>query len=110
MRFEIGTTPILLLNSNPNRTFWSVTFLPTDIETGNTGRVHIGKGYQPVATVGSPAQGEILLQGGETGDEAKFENDTSVFKGAVWATASTSGQIVEVNEAIMDKKVTPQAQ
>lgn len=100
MRVSVGTTPTLLLNPNRKRNFWSVTFLPTDIVSGNTGRVHVGKGYQPVATVGSPQQGEILLQGGEVGDEAKYRGDTSVFKGQVWAVASAADQVVEVNEAL----------
>jgi len=99
MRVVVGTTPVLALNPNKNRTAWSVTMIPKTIEVSNTGSVFVGRGFQPKGEVGSPQQGEVLQQGAEIGEEQRFEKDTSVFKGQVWVVADTADQVVEVYEA-----------
>lgn len=106
-RYVIGTEPVVVANANPRRSFVSVIFLPTDIEAGNTGRVHVGKGFPPTATVGDPTQGDILQQGGEFRDEEKYEGDTSVFRGMLFARASAANQIVVVDEGDIIKPATP---
>lgn len=98
-RITVGTTPVLLADFNKYRSFISIILLPTNLEAGNTGNVFIGKGFTPNATVGAPNQGDILQQAGEIADSAKYKGDTSVFKGQYWAVASTSGQVITVDEA-----------
>lgn len=95
----VGTTPTLLADYNAKRAAISITFSPTNIEAGNTGNLFVGKGFPPVNTVGSPQQGDVLQQAGGLVDSKKFENDTSVFKGQWWATASIANQVVVVDEA-----------
>lgn len=98
-RIVVGTTPVLLADYNKNRSYISIIMLPTNVEAGNTGNLFIGKGFTPVATVGSPSQGDILQQSGELADSASYQGDTSIFKGQYWAVASTAGQVVFVDEA-----------
>lgn len=98
-RIVVGTDPVLLADSNRNRSYISIIFLPTNIEAGNTGNLFVGKGFVPAATIGAPNQGDILQQAGELADTAKYKGDTSVFKGQYWAVASAAGQVVFVDEA-----------
>lgn len=98
-RIVVGTTPELLADYNKNRASISVIFLPTDIVPGNTGKIFLGKGFTPTATVGDPTQGDVLLQGSELADASAYQNDSSVFKGQYWAVADTPGQIVTVDES-----------
>lgn len=98
-RYVVGTTPVLLAENTPKRTFISIVFLPTNIEAGNTGNLFIGKGFVPSATIGAPTQGDIVQQAGEINDSAKYKGDTSVFKGQYWAVASIANQVVIVDEA-----------
>lgn len=72
---------------------------PSSVESGNTGTVFVGRGFQPSPTVGSPAQGEIIKQADTIGESKSFAEDTSVFKGQIWLVADTAGQVVEVYEA-----------
>lgn len=97
-RFVIGTTPIVITNPNEKRASFKVTFLPSSIESGNTGRVHIGKGFPPSTTLGDANQGDPLNAGSELADTAAYKDDPTVFKGAWWATASASNQIIIVDE------------
>lgn len=98
MRLTVGTTPILALNPNKKRRGWTVIMQPITIEAANTGNLHVGKGFQPVAIAGAPQQGFVLQQGASVGEEQRFEGDTSVFLGQIWLTANTEGQIAEVIE------------
>lgn len=109
-RITVGTTPVLLADYNKYRSFISIIFLPTNVEAGNTGNVFIGKGFTPVAVIGSPSQGDIIQQAGEVADTAKYKGDTSVFKGQYWAVASTAGQVLFVDEAGEPEPTAPVAQ
>lgn len=106
-RIVVGTTPVLLADYNKYRSFISIIMLPTNVEAGNTGNLFIGKGFTPVATVGSPSQGDILQQAGEVSDSAKYKGDTSVFKGQYWAVASAANQVIFVDEAGEPEPSTP---
>lgn len=97
-RFAIGTAPVVIANPNEKRASFKVTFLPTAIESGNTGRVHIGKGYPPSTTLGDANQGDPLNAGSELADTAAYKDDPTVFKGAWWATGTASNQIIIVDE------------
>lgn len=109
-RIVVGTTPVLLADYNKHRSFISIILLPTNVEAGNTGNLFVGKGFTPVATVGSPSQGDILQQAGELSDSASYKGDTSVFKGQYWAVASAANQVVFVDEAGEPEKETPVAE
>jgi len=71
---------------------------PTNVDSNNTGLIHIAKGYQPVATVGHINQGEALIQSAVIEELKTFPEDIQPFKGQIWATASTSAQTVIVTE------------
>ena len=96
----VGTTPIQVLQDNPARVGWQIIMPSTTIEAGNTGRVHIGKGFIPSTVVGNPVQGLILTSGSQTGEERLYLEDVSVFQGSIWIVASVAGQRVWVEEAI----------
>ena len=99
-RFSIGSDPVLIANSSENRVSIAITMLPSSIEPGNTGRVHIGRGFPPSATLGDPNQGDILIQGQQIIEQEQFPNDPSVFKGQWWAIASIGNQVLVVDEVI----------
>lgn len=97
-RYAIGTAPVLIANPNKIRRSLTVNMLPTGTESGNTGRVHVGKGFPPSSTLGAPNQGDPLTAGTSVVDAESYKDDPSVFKGAWWATASASDQIITVDE------------
>jgi len=92
-RIVVGTDPVLLADFNKNRKSISILMLPTSIESGNTGRVHIGKGFPP-----SNNQGDSLIQGEQITEQEQFPGDPTVFKGQWWARASIANQILIVDE------------
>ena len=76
--------------------------LPTGVNAGNTGRVHVGAGFQPVATVGHPAAGEILIQSSVIDEPYGNYPLPEKYKKQIWAIASADDQEIiydeEVNE------------
>lgn len=101
-RFSIGTSPEIIANYNEKRASIAITMLPTAIESGNTGRVHIGKGFVPAPTVGAPVQGDIITQGTEITDVPQYKGDPSLFRGQWWAVASAASQVIVVDETTDD--------
>lgn len=99
-RILIGTTPELIYNSNPRRVRWTFQFVPSSIQAGNTGRVHVGKGFPPGTVLGSPNQGDVLNAGSAMEERAQFPNDPSHYTGQVWATASAADQECVVEEIL----------
>lgn len=92
------TNPTLLLNPNKSRRYLLIQMLATSVAAGNTGRVHIGRGFQPVATVGHELQGEILIQSAAIEEKKQVAQDPLPFKGPIWATSSATNQELEVQE------------
>ena len=99
-RYAIGTTPEIIGNHEKDRSSMSITMLPTAIESGNTGRIHVGRGFPPSAVLGATNQGDVLVQGGQILDVAQFPKDPSLHKGQWWAIASAADQIIIVDENI----------
>jgi hypothetical protein len=97
-RVVVGTSPVLISQENSKRRSISIVMVPTAIEVGNTGRVHVGKGFTPSATVGAPNQGDILTQGSQISEQEAYPNDPTVFKGQWWAVASQANQVLIVDE------------
>jgi hypothetical protein len=97
-RIVVGTNPVLLADFNKNRKSISIIMLPTSIETGNTGRVHVGKGFPPSNNLGDPNQGDPLIQGQQITEQEQFPGDPTVFKGQWWARASIENQVLVVDE------------
>lgn len=97
-RVVVGTTPVILANANAQRASIVISMLPTSVETGNTGRVHVGKGFVPSSVLGASNRGDPLPQGTEVSDIAQFSGDPSLFKGQWWAVASAADQILTVDE------------
>ena len=73
---------------------------PTDVDAGNTGRIHIGYGSQPVATVGHPDQGEVLLQSAAIDQPTSNLPLDEKYKQAIWATSSLANQSLTINEEV----------
>ncbi len=69
----------------------------TGIETGNTGRVHVGRDFPPSSTLGQPVSGDILVQGSEI-SETKAYPQEQIFQGDLWLLASAADQRVQVEE------------
>jgi len=97
-RYSIGTSPEIIANQNDKRASLSITMLPTSIEAGNTGRIHVGKGFPPSSTLGDPNQGDPLIQGEQVQEQEQFPDDPSLHKGQWWAVASIASQILIVDE------------
>ncbi len=104
-RIVVGTAPILLSNGNKRRASLAITMQPTSIETGNTGRIHIGKGFPPSATLGDGNQGDPLIQGGQITESAQFSGDPSLFQGQWWAVASVADQVLVIDETFAPDQV-----
>jgi hypothetical protein len=96
----IGTNPVQVAADNPDRRAYNLLMPATSVESGNTGRIHIGLGFIPSTVVGSPVQGHILTQGDQLRDEMLFADDYSVWRGSIWAVASVADQRLWVDEAL----------
>ena len=94
------TRPTLILNENPRRKRLTIQMQPFDIDANNTGLIHIGTGFQPVATVGHPSQGEIMLQGSAISEPEAGEKIGEKHKRSIWATSSVSNQTLLVEEEV----------
>lgn len=106
MLINLDTTrPTLLLNANPLRLKLFLQMQPINVDNGNSGRIHIGKGFQPNSTVGDPNQGEVLLAGAAIEEIKQFEGDTRPYKGPIWATSSTANQTLVIEEVIEERKI-----
>ena len=71
---------------------------PTSIVAGNTGRVHLGFGFQPTAVVGHASQGFILLAAAILEEPVTEAKIAGYFKNSVWAIASAADQDIMVEE------------
>ena len=101
-RVAVGTTPVIIANVNARRRSMSVTMVPSSIETGNIGRVHIGKGFPPSNVLGAANQGDPLNAGSNITDSENYPDDPTVFKGQWWAVADQANQVITVDEIIAD--------
>ena len=101
----VGTTAVVLLVANNARTGYSIQMLPTGIVSGNTSRVHIGKGFPPTTVLGEPNTGDAVLSAGATfSDQKSYKEDPAPFKGIVWGAAAASGQQISVQEDIISEE------
>ena len=75
---------------------------PQSVDSNNTGRVHIERDRQPVATVGDQGQGEILIQSAAIDEPTESKKITDRDKGAIWAIASAANQTIVVDEEISE--------
>ncbi len=99
------TNPHLIFNPNPKRKRFFIQMQPSQVDVNNTGRIHIGKGFQPVTTVGHNNQGEILIQSATIEEKKEFEGDTKPFKGALWGTSSVANQSIIFEEEIEERVI-----
>lgn len=96
----IGTSHRLLLNPNDKRKRLRIQVQTTNVDANNTGKVFVGFGHQPVATVGHPSQGDVLLQGDGIIEPGENSELNERYKQAVWAISDTAKQSVIVEEEI----------
>ena len=94
----IGTTPKIIFNANIKRVRWTLQFQPVQVNAADTGKVFIGRGFIPNATVGDPNQGEVLVAGASIEEKKQFPEDTLPYKGVIWAVADTENQMIIVDE------------
>ena len=93
-----STAATQILNENPKRTRLRIQMLPFDVDAGNTGRIHVGFGFQPIAVVGHVAQGEVLLQGAAIDEPPVSGKLSPDRKRIIWATSSQNNQSINVEE------------
>ena len=96
----VGTTPEILLNPNPKRRRWWIQFLPNTVASGNTGLIFLGMGHVPIATVGHPQQGEVLIPSASKEEVEQYLGDPIVYKGAIWIVSDTATQTINYEEEI----------
>lgn len=96
------TNPTLLLNANPKRKRLTIQMQPSSVDANNTGRVHLGYGFQPTATVNHASQGEILIQSSAIEEPQGQALIANKYKGAIWATASAANQSLVVEEEVSE--------
>jgi len=99
------TRATLIFNSNRLRKRLFLQMQPVNVDSTNTGRIFVGKGFQPVATVGHPSQGEVLLAGATIEEIKEFEGDTRPYKGPIWVTSDTLNQTIVVEEEIEERLI-----
>lgn len=103
----IGTTPLLVLPYNVNRTALRVSFLPTSVVAANLGLVNVGIGIVPDAAQGNPTSGDPLNPGSELVIREDFVGDPSVPEESIWLVADRAAQVVLVEEDAFDP-LTPE--
>lgn len=94
----VGTSPIQLLHPNAKRVRWTLTFTPASIAAGNTGKIFVGRGFVPNATVGDANQGDVLNSGSSIEEKKAFDTDSLPYKGAITVVSDTAAQQITVDE------------
>ena len=92
------TNPRLVLDANPKRVKLDIQMEAQSVNASNSGRVHIGFSFQPIATVGHTQQGLILVQASGILEPSTDRPLSDLYKGAVWATSSAASQTIVVEE------------
>ena len=95
----VGVTPVLALMGNAARVGWRITFPATGIIAGNTGRVHVGRGFPPSTDLTTPTIGDPLQNGGELTEARQFKEER-IWQGEVWLNATVAAQVVIVEEEL----------
>lgn len=78
---------------------------PSSVDSNNTGRVHIGKGFQPNISVGDPNQGEVLIQSAYIEEIKEFEADLKPYKGPIWGRSSANNQTILLEEETSERLI-----
>lgn len=97
---DIGTTPEVLLNPNPKRRRWWIQLLPVSVDTGNTGRVFVARGFVPAASPDDSMCGEVLIQSASIEEKEQYAGDPAVYKGAIWVVADAASQTIVYEEEV----------
>ncbi len=97
-----GTTPYLAFNERGSRAKFSILFIPSSIVAGNTGRIHVGKGFVPTSTLAAPNQGDVLNAGASIEEKEDFPSDDSLFRGQVWVIASAADQEIILEQILKE--------
>ena len=102
------TNPRLLLNANPRRKRLEIQMPSTVVNAGNTGRIHIGLGFQPETNVESTNSGEQLARGSAI-NEPQLGTLAEKYKQSVWARSTIANQTLVYSEEVEPeaKPVTP---
>jgi hypothetical protein len=69
------------------------------IIAANSGRVHVGRGFQPSTDLTSPIIGDMLTQGAEVSEVRQFKEE-KIWQGDIWLIATVAAQSVIVEEEL----------
>lgn len=94
----INKNTLVRIDPNAKRARWTVTFTPSSIAAGNTGKIFVGRGFTPNPTVGDPNQGDVLNSGSSIEEKAGYPGDPSVYTGTVTFVSDTDGQQITLDE------------
>jgi hypothetical protein len=95
----VGTSAVLALIGNQARVGWRVTYPATGIVAANTGRLHVGRGFQPSTDLASPIIGDMLQNGGELAEARQFKEE-KIWQGDVWLIDTVAAQTIIVEEEL----------
>jgi hypothetical protein len=96
----VGTAPVQILPPNPKRRKLVIQMQSDNVDPNNTGRVHIGYDAQPVAVVGHPNQGDILIQSTAIEEPVSNLPLDDKYKKGIWAVASAANQSIVYDEEV----------
>lgn len=104
----IGTEPIQVAVSNPNRHQLTVQLLPNSIAPGNTGLVFGKWGSAPKADINSNTWDFVLNSGAADGTNFYDATDKAHITQELWLISDTAGQLVNVVEqSTFEAKAAP---
>ncbi|MFA6161775.1 MAG: hypothetical protein WC766_06465 [Patescibacteria group bacterium] len=95
-----ANVPMMLLDANPRRTKIVMQMQATDVDGNNVGKIFVGFGVQPVATVGNQSQGEVMLQASAIEQPSPGGVLNGKYKKSIWVVSDTASQTLVYEEEI----------
>ncbi len=98
LTLTINKNSLVTLPANPKRSKFYIVFTPSSIAAGNTGKIFVGRGFTPVATVGDPNQGDVLNAGSEILETAQYSGDPNITTTGITIVSDTDGQQITIDD------------
>lgn len=102
MRLVIGTSPVQVLAPNPKRTKLEIQFVPSSIESGNTGNIFLAIGHPPGTALSKLTYDEVLNAGASVVKNKDSGDSDREVKSAIWLVSDTTSQVVMISEDIAE--------
>ncbi|MFA6495441.1 MAG: hypothetical protein WCV87_03770 [Candidatus Paceibacterota bacterium] len=90
----------MIMDANPRRTKIVMQMQATEVDNNNVGKIFVGFGVQPVATVGNQSQGEVLLQASAIEQPSPGGTLNGKYKKSIWVVSDTVSQTLVFEEEI----------